>query len=193
MRDELELNRRHWDEATAIHTRDNNYGIEDFKGGLCRLHRLEVEEVGNVRDKRLLHLRRAAGTFLGKRCWCTRTPSRRRRSMAFGQHPSPKVARARRNERALPLSDAGTRPVPTGPRPVGTETTHHLGPDRLIGAARKAARRTHDRDGAPPVELRAAILACRWHQPIWTASLRWHKLSQCGPATSDYEAAQAVE
>lgn len=56
MREELELNRRHWDEATAIHTRGNVYGVEDFKAGLCRLHRLEVEEVGDVRGKRLLHL-----------------------------------------------------------------------------------------------------------------------------------------
>jgi SAM-dependent methyltransferase len=56
MREELELNRRHWDEATRIHTRANVYGVEDFKAGQCRLHRVEVEEVGDVRDKRLLHL-----------------------------------------------------------------------------------------------------------------------------------------
>jgi SAM-dependent methyltransferase len=56
MREELELNRGHWDEATRLHTRGNVYGLEDFKAGLCRLHRVEVEEVGDVRDKRLLHL-----------------------------------------------------------------------------------------------------------------------------------------
>jgi SAM-dependent methyltransferase len=56
MREELELNRRHWDEATALHLRGNDYGLEDFKAGLCRLHRVEVEEVGDVRDRRLLHL-----------------------------------------------------------------------------------------------------------------------------------------
>ncbi len=56
MREELELNRAHWDEATELHGRGNVYGIEDFKAGLCRLHRVEVEEVGDVRDKRLLHL-----------------------------------------------------------------------------------------------------------------------------------------
>jgi SAM-dependent methyltransferase len=56
MREELELNRRHWDEATAIHTRGNVYGVEDFKAGQCRLHRVEVEEVGDVQGKRLLHL-----------------------------------------------------------------------------------------------------------------------------------------
>jgi SAM-dependent methyltransferase len=56
MRKELELNRGHWDEATRLHTRGNVYGIEDFKAGQCRLHRVEVEEVGDVRGKRLLHL-----------------------------------------------------------------------------------------------------------------------------------------
>ena len=56
MREEMELNRQHWDAATAIHTRENVYGIEDFKAGKCRLHRVEVEEIGDVRGKSLLHL-----------------------------------------------------------------------------------------------------------------------------------------
>lgn len=56
MRPELELNRDHWDEATAFHTRGDVYGLEDFRAGRCRLHRVEVEEVGDVRGKRLLHL-----------------------------------------------------------------------------------------------------------------------------------------
>src|SRR6187455_598996 len=56
MREELELNRGHWDEATRLHTRGNVYGLEDFRAGQCRLHRVEVDEVGDVRGKRLLHL-----------------------------------------------------------------------------------------------------------------------------------------
>src|SRR6184192_3156154 len=56
MREEMELNRQHWYAATAIHTRENVYGIEDFKAGKCRLHRVEVEEIGDVRGKSLLHL-----------------------------------------------------------------------------------------------------------------------------------------
>jgi SAM-dependent methyltransferase len=56
MREEIELNRNHWDEATRMHTRDNVYGVEDFKAGACRLHRVEVEEMGDVTGKRLLHL-----------------------------------------------------------------------------------------------------------------------------------------
>jgi 2-polyprenyl-3-methyl-5-hydroxy-6-metoxy-1,4-benzoquinol methylase len=56
MRKELELNRRRWDAATDMHTTGNVYGIDDFKAGACRLHRVEVEEVGDVRGKSLLHL-----------------------------------------------------------------------------------------------------------------------------------------
>jgi len=56
MREELELNRAHWDEATRLHTRGNVYGLEDFRAGACRLHRVEREEVGEVRGRRLLHL-----------------------------------------------------------------------------------------------------------------------------------------
>jgi SAM-dependent methyltransferase len=56
MREEMKLNRDHWDAAARIHTAGNMYGIEDFKAGACRLHRVEVEEVGDVRSKSLLHL-----------------------------------------------------------------------------------------------------------------------------------------
>jgi SAM-dependent methyltransferase len=56
MQESMELNRRHWDDTTEVHSRGNIYGIEDFRRGLCRLHRIEVDEVGDVSDKSLLHL-----------------------------------------------------------------------------------------------------------------------------------------
>ncbi len=57
MREELELNRDHWDNAAEIHTRGNVYGLEDFKAGKCQLQRIEVEELGpEVAGKSLLHL-----------------------------------------------------------------------------------------------------------------------------------------
>ena len=56
MRPELENNLAFWEESTAMHGRGNVYGIEDFKAGKCRLHRVEVEEVGDVRARSLLHL-----------------------------------------------------------------------------------------------------------------------------------------
>src|ERR1017187_3891408 len=52
----LELNRRHWDEVTGIHARNNVYGIDDFKAGGCRLHRVEREELGDVSGRTFLHL-----------------------------------------------------------------------------------------------------------------------------------------
>jgi SAM-dependent methyltransferase len=57
MREAMELNRRHWDDATDAHARGNIYGIEDFRRGMCRLHRVELEEVGeDLSGKSLLHL-----------------------------------------------------------------------------------------------------------------------------------------
>lgn len=52
----MDVNRAHWDEATELHARGNVYGLEDFKAGRCRLHRIEVEELGDVSGKTLLHL-----------------------------------------------------------------------------------------------------------------------------------------
>ena len=56
MKKELEMNRVHWDESTRVHLRGDLYGVETFKAGGCRLHRVDVEEVGDVKGKRLLHL-----------------------------------------------------------------------------------------------------------------------------------------
>jgi SAM-dependent methyltransferase len=56
MHEEMELNRGHWDEATRLHTRGDTYGLETFKAGGCRLHQVELGEVGDVHGKRLLHL-----------------------------------------------------------------------------------------------------------------------------------------
>jgi SAM-dependent methyltransferase len=52
----MEANRAHWDEATDIHARGNVYGLEDFRAGRYELHPIEVEELGDVAGKRLLHL-----------------------------------------------------------------------------------------------------------------------------------------
>ena len=52
----MDSNREHWDEATDIHARGDAYGIEDFKAGRCQLHRIEVEELGDVTGRTLLHL-----------------------------------------------------------------------------------------------------------------------------------------
>src|SRR4051794_20919210 len=89
MREELELNRQRWDEATDIHTAGNVYGIDEFKAGQCRLHRVEVGEVGEVSGKSLLHLQCHFG--LDTLSWA------RRGAVVTGADFSPKaIAVARR-------------------------------------------------------------------------------------------------
>ncbi|MFI5121655.1 MAG: class I SAM-dependent methyltransferase [Vicinamibacteria bacterium] len=57
MRDEhRELNRAWWDERVPIHTASEFYDVEGFRAGAGRLRPFEVEEVGDVAGKRLLHL-----------------------------------------------------------------------------------------------------------------------------------------
>ena len=52
----LEANRRLWDERTGIHLRSAFYDVEGFKTGGLRVRPYEIAEVGDVTEKRLLHL-----------------------------------------------------------------------------------------------------------------------------------------
>ena len=52
----LRANRELWDELTPIHVRSEFYDVEGFKGGRCALSSIELEEVGDVSGKSLLHL-----------------------------------------------------------------------------------------------------------------------------------------
>lgn len=56
MRDEVKGNRELWDALTPVHVKSKFYDLEGFKQGRCSLNPLEVEEVGDVRGKNLLHL-----------------------------------------------------------------------------------------------------------------------------------------
>jgi SAM-dependent methyltransferase len=56
MDDYLAANRALWDEWTAIHQTSSFYDLEGFKRGGSRLRDYEVEEVGDVAGKSLLHL-----------------------------------------------------------------------------------------------------------------------------------------
>jgi SAM-dependent methyltransferase len=51
-----ELNRRWWDERVPIHTASDFYDVEAFAAGASALRPFELEEVGDVAGKRLLHL-----------------------------------------------------------------------------------------------------------------------------------------
>jgi SAM-dependent methyltransferase len=52
----LEVNRKRWDSLVPIHLRSRFYGVEEFKAGKSSLHPVELEEVGDVSGKDLLHL-----------------------------------------------------------------------------------------------------------------------------------------
>jgi SAM-dependent methyltransferase len=49
-------NRALWNEWTAIHERSEFYDLESFKAGGVRLRDYEIEEVGDIRGRSLLHL-----------------------------------------------------------------------------------------------------------------------------------------
>jgi SAM-dependent methyltransferase len=51
-----QANLARWNELTAIHARSRFYDVEGFKAGQSSLRPLEVEEVGDVTGKSLLHL-----------------------------------------------------------------------------------------------------------------------------------------
>ncbi len=49
-------NRRHWDEVVPIHVASDEYDVAAFKAGQTKLKPVELQELGDVRGKTLLHL-----------------------------------------------------------------------------------------------------------------------------------------
>jgi SAM-dependent methyltransferase len=49
-------NRELWDEWAVINARSSFYNVEGFKAGRCTLRPIELEAIGDVTDKTLLHL-----------------------------------------------------------------------------------------------------------------------------------------
>jgi SAM-dependent methyltransferase len=56
MNEYLEANRRHWDEVVPVHVASEMYDVASFKAGKSKLKPVELEELGDVRGKTLLHL-----------------------------------------------------------------------------------------------------------------------------------------
>ncbi len=52
----LENNKAVWNEATPIHEKSAFYDVAGFKAGRCTLKSIELEEMGDVTGKSLLHL-----------------------------------------------------------------------------------------------------------------------------------------
>jgi SAM-dependent methyltransferase len=55
-RDAVESNRELWDEWTRIHLASEEYAVDRFREGGVRLRAYELEELGDVRGLRILHL-----------------------------------------------------------------------------------------------------------------------------------------
>lgn len=56
MNEHTEANRRHWEEIVPIHATSEFYGVDGFKSGELTLGPTELEELGDVSGKSLLHL-----------------------------------------------------------------------------------------------------------------------------------------
>ena len=56
MNEYTEANRRHWDEITPVHAASDFYDVASFRAGKTKLKPVELEELGDVRGKSLLHL-----------------------------------------------------------------------------------------------------------------------------------------
>ncbi len=54
--DHFEYNRQSWNELTSLHAESSFYNVEDFKKGESSLNHIEIEELGNIKGKKLLHL-----------------------------------------------------------------------------------------------------------------------------------------
>lgn len=63
-RDHMAANLRHWDEAAALHphTAFYHFYLDRLRAGGTSLHRLEIEEVGDVEGRTMLHLQCHIGT-----------------------------------------------------------------------------------------------------------------------------------
>lgn len=52
----LNTNKAHWNERVSIHKTAELYGLAEFKKGVNKLHKLEREELGDIKGKSVLHL-----------------------------------------------------------------------------------------------------------------------------------------
>ena len=52
----FDANKEGWNKRTAVHKASSFYNVAEFKKGISSLNKIELEEVGNVKGKTLLHL-----------------------------------------------------------------------------------------------------------------------------------------
>jgi SAM-dependent methyltransferase len=56
MKDYSKANKKWWNDVAPIHLRSNLYNLKGFKKGKTSLQKIEIEELGNIKGKTLLHL-----------------------------------------------------------------------------------------------------------------------------------------
>lgn len=56
MKDYTKINKKWWDNVTQIHAASKLYDLKSFKKGKTSLQSIELQELGNVKGKTLLHL-----------------------------------------------------------------------------------------------------------------------------------------
>jgi SAM-dependent methyltransferase len=56
MKEYINTNKKRWEELAELHFKSEFYGVETFKKGGISISELEINEVGDVRGKKLLHL-----------------------------------------------------------------------------------------------------------------------------------------
>ena len=56
MKNYAKINKKWWNAVTPVHSASKLYNLDGFKKGQNSLVSIELEEVGNVRGKTLLHL-----------------------------------------------------------------------------------------------------------------------------------------
>jgi len=54
--DDFEYNRETWNELTGLHANSSFYDVDGFKKGKSSLNHIEIEELGNIKGKKILHL-----------------------------------------------------------------------------------------------------------------------------------------
>lgn len=52
----VNINKKWWNTITPIHSKSSLYNLKKFKEGTTSLQKLELQELGNVKGKKLLHL-----------------------------------------------------------------------------------------------------------------------------------------
>ncbi|HAV40441.1 MAG TPA: SAM-dependent methyltransferase, partial [Aquificaceae bacterium] len=52
----FEVNKDTWNKKVSVHIKSDFYDVEGFKSGKTSLNKFELEELGDVKGKTLLHL-----------------------------------------------------------------------------------------------------------------------------------------